>query len=647
MFVKILDRDKLPITAGVDLAVVNYDAYARYGPHTATIEATGAAAALEALRRWIGYYAIIYNGNNRPVWWGKITGIDAPHGVNTVDVSLADMYNRVQVLYTYQAGDSLAVTGATSWVEHAKSVDTFGRKELRHSLGQASAAQANAAALTILSKSALAPVGLSLSRNEAAVIRCEGLGKLLDWTYYDDPVGFVGYDGVDDIEHPLGWGTTSNQIGFADKAIHKMIGTLGELPANEIINISGSALNNGTRTTAGSNGKPEDYTATTISFAPSDDILDTAKGLGFVRMGSFIMVSGSPGNSGAHLVDGTARDHITTDTGIGGTIDTEGAGVAITIHQSASLDINEDVKAEAPGAFVTLTGTPRLAYSFTPTGVTAWPAHEIWVKARAVGTPGDALRASLYSNNAGAPGVQLDTGTVSGISKSSGWVGVNLTGVATLIPGVTYWIVVERTGAASSENYYMIAAVEKVGSILLWNGAAWVARNASLPYQVWGHTATTEQIRQILTIEGQFLAGVDIRANSGVLRRRFRAGDRDTLSELDDLLDAGMADGSILLARINEDWRCIVEAAPQAIAKYRLLRTGEIANNAGAPIEQGFLPVGEYIAIDGLAGEDDGTIASALFLVGYIEYNVRQGRITDLRPYGSSSIWDLDTILQG
>lgn len=650
MQVKILNRAKLPIITSIDLSVVNYDAYARYGPHTATIEATGTQEALEALRNWIGFYAIVYNDNGRPVWWGKITSIDAPHGVNTVDVSLADMYNRVQVLYTYRAGDALAVTGVTEWAEHAKSIDTFGRKELRHSLGEASAAQANAAALTILSKAALAPVGLSLSRTEAAVLRCEGLGKLLDWTYYADPVGYVAYDGLDTAEQPIGWGTTSNQIGFADRALHKTSGDLGELPEGETIKISGSVSNNGTRTAAGSNGKSEDYTASTISFSPGDDIFDTAKGLGFVRMGSFITVSGSAANNGSHLVDGTARDHITTDTAVGGTIDLEAAGAAVTIHQSASLDLNEDVIAEAPGAFVTLAGTARLAYSFTPTGVTSWPVHELWIKARAVGTPGDALRVSLYSNNAGVPGVQLDTGTISGLGKSSNWIGVNLTGAATIIPGVTYWIVVERTGANSSENYYMIGVDGEdlgIGSYALWDGAAWSARNVSLPFQAWGHTATTAQINEILATEGQFLAGVDIRVNSGVMRRRFRAGDRDTLAEIDDLLDAGTADGSILLARITEDWRCIVEQAPDAAAKYRLMRSGEVATLNGAPVEQGFLPVGEYITIDGMSGEDDGTIASALFLVGYMEYNVRQGRINDLRPYGSKSIWDLDSILQG
>lgn len=648
MHVKVYDRAKLPIITTIDLTPINYDAYATWGPWTATIEAKGAMEAMEALRHWIGFYVVIHNDNGRPVWWGKVTGVDAPYGDLSIGVDFTDMYNRVRVLYSYTVGDETA-NAITAWSQHNASVDAFGRKEIRHSIGEANANMAAAAALTILDAAALVPMNIGLTESPTALLRCQGLGKMLDWVYYENQAGYVAYMGVETVEQPIGWGTTASDIGFTDRMIQKLGGNLGSLIADEPIRISGSTSNNGTKTANGASTERDTYTANTISFAAADDILDSAEGLNFAKVGSFVQISGSTLNNGIHLLDEVARGQIATSTTITGTIDAEAAGPAITIVQASTLGTTEDVVTEAPGASVTLTGPQRVRYSFTTPVVGSWAAHEVWIRARAIGTPSDSLRVSIYSDSAGSLGTQLDTATITGISKKMGWVSLALTGAATLAYGSTYWIVVERTGTNSTANYYTIGADGDQGGTGLyyvWNGTAWATRPYSLPFQVWGHVATTTQLQTILTDAGQFLSGVDIRINSGVLRRQYRAGDMDALAQCNELLEAGTATGGILLARINEDWRAVVEVAPDASPTCRLLRSGKLSTVRGTPLEDGVLPVGEWMSIDGLSGQEDGLIANAPFLVGYMEYSARRG-ISDIRAYGSNSVWDMDSILQG
>lgn len=648
MHIKVLDRDKLPIRHTLDLAVVLYDAYATWGPWTATIEARGSQEAMEALRHWIGYYLIVYNDNGSAVWWGKITRIDAPFGDYSIGVSFGEMYNRAQILYSYTAGNTV-VNAATAWAEDSKSVAAFGRKEIRHSVGEANANQAGAALTTILNNASLVQMNVSFTQSEAVLLRCEGLGKLLGWRYYSNPVGLEQYAGPDTKEQPIGWGSTATDIGFADRMIQKMGGNLGKLPTDEPIRISGSALNSATKTAAGASTERDTYAANTISFQAGDDILDSASGLNMFKTGTFVQVSGAAANNRVHLLDSAARGVITTSTTVTGAITAAAAGPLVTIVQSSTLSLNEDVKVEAPGQTITLTGPQSIRYSFSLSYNANWPAYEIWIRARAVGSPVDALRVSLYSDSAGALGTLLDTGTISGLSDTMGWVGIALTGAATLVYGATYWIVVDRTGSNSTANYYAVGVEDEgngAGLYRVWDGAAWSTRGHSLPFQIWGQTITTEQIVNILTAAGQFLDGIDLRVNSGVYERQYRDGSLDALEQLTDLLEDGTTLGGILLARVTQDWRIVIDVAPEVETPYRLLRNRKIATERGNVLEDGLLPVGERITIDGLTGQADGLIANTPYLIGYMEYSARQG-ITQIEPYGTNSIWDIDLIAQG
>ena len=58
-------------------------------------------------------------------------------------------------------------------------------------------------------------------------------------------------------------------------------------------------------------------TATTISFVSSDDIFDSAAGLGALRSPEMIRVSGDGGNDGFHLLEQATANAVNTGTPLG------------------------------------------------------------------------------------------------------------------------------------------------------------------------------------------------------------------------------------------------------------------------------------------------------------------------------------------
>jgi hypothetical protein len=652
--VDLFDRDKRQIITMAEMSVIRHSSYAVGGPHEATLEVSGSPELLLSLRNWLGYFVIIRNVHNTPVWWGKITDVTTNYGNIEVSASFRDMANRVQVLHTISDGDGYPVPVVTNWHEDARSTGVFGKKELRHSIGEASIEQAEAAAAKILSQSALAQQSFNLATNNAAIIRCGGLWNTLEWLYYSNLGNREIYDGDDNAEQSIGWGITSTDIGFADKKIHRIAGGLDGLQDGERIRISGSLSNNGIKFATGTTGEPETYTSNTISFEADDDIRDSKSGLGFIQSGSFVRVSGSPANSRYHLIDGTGRGAVATSTTVTGNMVTESAGATITIEQGSSLNLSADVVLEKPGATVTIVATTALAYSFVASNVQSYSPSELWLKIRREGSPSDSVVIKLRADSNGYPGTVLDQVTVSGsnLPKAMGWVKLSLNRTANLTLGSVYWITIQRTGSNSTTNYYAVGLDEDRGhNGTLWIGddATWNQRpkNASMLFQLWGHKETSELIRDIIGTSGQFLAGVDNRVSSGIWRRAYRGGESTALSEIETLLEAGTTTQMSIVPFVTQDWRCIIDAVDaDRIAEYKLMPNGSVRTIRDSDIDPGFLPVGKWCEIDGLA-DGDGLVPLSPFVIGYAEYNTRQGKITDIKPLGKNSIWDLNSILQG
>lgn len=645
--VELLNRGKSPVNYQVDFAVGRFSMDAIGGPVAAELQATGPRAALLHLRAMLGYYIRIRNRNNTPVWWGMIEGATIDVDGLTVGVALSAFRNRVNVQYSIPDGYGGAIEATTGWDQHDQSVVIYGQRELLFAGGELEPAEASAVQARELDKNGLPRQSIEIGQSgDGATIRCIGLWSTLAWTYYTNRAGREVFNVTPNAEQSLGWGFTASDVGFADRALHRLAGGLTGPQAGEVIRVSGSASNDGTHVTENSvDGKVASYTATTISFDPVDDINDSAAGLGFVRRGTYIQVAGSSAEDGYHLIDSEGRDHIVVDDTVTGTIDAAAAGASVTIAQGETLPLAAEVTTEIPGSSITISSYTKIAYSFTLTdNVPAWPVAELWLPLQIVGDPSDSFSAGIYADASGAPGTLIDSATVSGASlrKTQAWVRFSLANTEALSYGTTYWIQGYRTGANDGNNYYVIGLDEDLqraaGALKLWNGSAWVSRSvdADLPFQIWGHTDTTDQIATILTSEGQFLSGSDVRTTSGLGRRQYRDGSTDALYEIEKLMDAGSG-GVALLSTISPDWHAIIDTAPTNSSNVTaVLRRGpELVTPSGKPLEEGLLPVGKWCAVDGVDDGASGLAPLSPFLIGFMEYDAQQERVTDLQPFGT------------
>ena len=649
--------------SGLRLMVKRFSMHAKRGPLACLVEASGNEEALWVLAGWLRYGLRVTSPRGTLCWWGFLNELELELAGLSVGLSLNEMRNKIAIRYSYDAPGGQR-SGITAYDEDDLSVLTYGIRERIENASDTTYTAAISLRTTMLDWLGL-PLGTPADGAGAAgppLARLYGRGEIetLGWRYYANPLGRVVHD-EGGSEQVLGYGFTS-ELGFKSGAnsIHEITGKLGGLPAGARIQISGLSANNGAFTVAeGSDDAAFIYIATTISFAPSDDIFDSTSGLGFVRNHEMIHVSGSTNNDGYHYTDSAAAGTVTTDTAWGGTINSESAGASVTLRQGNSIVVEETVAMALPGATATVVGHGmKVAQSFTLPTAGSWTVGEILVRLRKVGSPADSVTVSLRTDNAGAPNyppIESITIAASGIAASMDDITFAFANTATLTSGATYWIVIERTGANEHANYYVTDVDENAGysdgTLLLWTGAAWVARSpdASLSFSVWGHQATTTQIGTLVTAVGQFGLGVTVRNASGISTRQYRAGTYDGLTEFDKLLDIGTNAGKRLLARLAPGTRTIiVEAEPTPDVSNDLIRrrVGQYYWPSGAPLESGVLPVGRWVTLAGVpVGVSQIARISPVF-VEEAEYDVASGRVA-ITPRGALSPWDIGKVRNG
>ncbi len=132
------------------------------------------------------------------------------------------------------------------------------------------------------------------------------------------------------------------------------------------------------------------------------------------------------------------------------------------------------------------TTTARGAQGFYgPAGLPEWTASRVRVNVRKVGSPTDFLHLSIQGDSDGNPsGVELDGLDIPGssLTTSLAWYEYELPGLsAALRVGQRYHIVLSRSGAASSANYYRVGMdtpypVSGALYYRYWNGSAWIQR---------------------------------------------------------------------------------------------------------------------------------------------------------------------------
>jgi len=656
---------------GVEITPTRWSAHSKRGPLDCEIEVTGQLPALWEMAQWLRYELIIRNEFGTRCWWGCMTGIDITNGATTIGISLDEMYNRVAVRYSYEAPGG-QLSGETAWTDDAASVAVYGIKELMQNESETTPAEAADLASTILDYKGLpigtvafsgpsASSGTSAEGQPTARIYGKGWVDTLAWRYLNIPQGRILHEDGG-TEQTMGYGFTES-LGFKrhENTIHSLTGKFLDLPVGARIEISGLASNNGTFTVSQATGDAvATYTASTISFEVSDDILDGASGLGFVRNHELIYVTGSSGNSGYHRTDGAEVNHVTTDTAYGGVMSNEDAGPSVTIDQGNSIVVEENVITAVPSATATVVAHgKKIDQTFTLTEAGSFTIGEVIVRLRKVGTPTGGVTVGLRTDTAGVPNfpaVEAITVAAADISEDMDDILFVFAHTSSVTFGTTYHIVVEVAGGVdSATGYYMVDVDESEGytggTLKVWTGSAWVARSpaASLSFQIWGHQQTTSQITTLVSTAGQFGLDVDIRNASGKYTRQYRDGVSDALTELDALLDRGTTNDKRLMVRLPVGGRTmIIEEEPAAAPNNDLIwrSDAKLYWPTGAPFEPGVLPVARWVTLADVPASVNSVAKISPVFVEQAAYDAT-GERHEITPRGARSVWDLGKIING
>lgn len=652
--VRLLERNGQPVLTRLSFDVVRYS-WGEGGPVAAQVDIGDMAGAEQALRL-LGCKMFITAPDSAPVWWGLVTEVTATDDGMEYGVSLADMANRIQVLYTIET-EGNSTPAQTAWAEDARSISLYGRKELRYSMGAATPDEALRVQAQLLAQKSMPQLIAKPGQGaDGATLHCTGFWSTLDWRYLAQDSGRIVHSGENEVEQLLGWGFQNSQLvglNSRDRRIHQLGAQMTALSEGDRIRVSGSTSNNGDFTVAkaASIDKQVIYTSGSISFDPTDDMHDGNEWLDQFTAGEMLYIENSTNNNGFWFLKSVAPDHATLHPA---TVVAEPGGTA-TITQGNSVQVSETLTLEKPvpgSKFVTVQAHGvKLAQSFAVSGTDSpWTPGEVVISLRRVGSPSDAVKIELCADNgSGGAGTVLDSATVAGSllpAKSLATVTFSLARTATLTPGATYWLVVSRTGAIDPVNFYMVGIDQDAsyigGGLYLFNGATWAAKVADLQFQVWGHAATSAQLADLVAaVAGDgYVTGASIRAASGVYGRRYRDGQQSALVEAQKLLASGTINNDRLVATVDANGVLIVEAV-NTLDTLRW-KDGRIVTRFGKPLPTGHLPVGQWLQID--APRMAGMLTSDLQMVTRAEYDVASDTMT---PEFGQSAWDAGSIQQG
>ena len=261
-------------------------------------------------------------------------------------------------------------------------------------------------------------------------------------------------------------------------------------------------------------------------------------------------------------------------------------------------------------AFGNAAGQAQVAQSFQLAGAVSWAANVIRVRMKKEEAPVDTLTLRLRSDSAGAPGATLATATMNGadVSENLNWHEFTLSARVALAASTTYWISLERSGAADAVNYYKVDGNEDLGYtrgvFRIWNGSAWVARSpdADMLFAVSGVAETSGQVDEIAVTAGQFFSDVSVQVNSGVYSSPYRDGDRSALAEIRDLLESGTTNGRRMLATVSMDRELIVteEPAPGGSSDYLVDNQAKMYDLGNNELKAWRYPVGVWARLKGV-----------------------------------------------
>ena len=650
--VALWDRQNSPYSPPPDLVLTptRIGGVAQGGFDAAEIEVSGSAMQLRDVRRWLRYRVQVVEIGG-VVWEGRVEEISLTMGGATVTVTTERMFNAVKVLYSYTADDGGGESGETDWLTDDDSIGEYGRKEVLHSAGgEISTDAANAMRLTVLkahAKASRPTVTVQPQqgvRQDSATLYCKGRYVALEERYYSDVTGYEAHEDVGGQRVILGWKLTATTLGFVSNPNNRILdfgGKLAPLKENDQLLVSGSASNNGVKVVkGGTDGDTKTYSSTGINFDPTDDIKDTALGLGFIRAREGLRVQGSPNNDGYYFIgDVVSADRVEAVGSFGAMpIQSDSAGPNVTLTMAHNVETTTALSHETPGASITLTAYgQKLAQRFQLT-TGPWDVGEITVHIAKFNNPTDNVVLQIWTDNAAAPNALLGGATLAGAdipNEQAAWRSVKLATPITLANATYYHVVVARTGTANADNWFEVSIDDEGtyprGGVRLYDGATWQipAFNGDMPFKLWGVVTTTQKIADIVAaVTSSAVSGTSIINPTTVYTRRKRDNRATAWEEIKTLLDTGTAAGERLICYVTEGGTLVVDKEPAPDALDLIWKDdGQLVHADGKPCLPGFLPFGRWVQIESLVADDWQADVSRM-LVERADYDCRGGTWT-------------------
>jgi len=625
----------------VTLTAEWFSAVALGGPERAEVRVAGPAAAVEEIAGWLGRGVTIRNEAGTAVWGGFVHEVRIEQGGRTVGASLAEMANRVQVIYTLDAPDGSSAAAETEWASDSDSIFRYGQIERRLSAGSDlkpdEATQMRNAELARRKSPALYLAGGASAGSAAGgLLVCVGWWQRLERRYYTRLSGRVEFEedaeNGGDAVHAVGWRLVSNQVGFYKQWLYHLGAQLGELREGDSIVISGAGSNNGTRTVAKTASEDAVSVAnTTIYFEASDDIRDPGAGMGDLRAPGMIHITGGGSNNGYRLIESASPRYLNVDGAFGGIVDYTPSGT-VTIAEGHQIETTPWAGATAaPGATVTIEKYSTVGQAWRMPAGESWRLGSIALRVRRVGSPASGLLVEVKASSGGAPsGGALASATLTNAPEGLTWVRLDFDHSWAPTANTVYWIVVSTASYAPDAFYELelnAATLAPEGQALVWNGSAWVAlaAPASLPFKVWGGVDATVLLRDILSAHGLF-AFVDVQAVGGVYRHPYAGGELTARAAAEKVMGLGTAGGARLAAWVDEQRAVVVRSAAAATGtSLRWDAQNRLVGAGGREVEPGLLPVGQFVWVDGLPRVLEEFGASVF--VERAQFDVRSGRL--------------------
>jgi hypothetical protein len=142
------------------------------------------------------------------------------------------------------------------------------------------------------------------------------------------------------------------------------------------------------------------------------------------------------------------------------------------------------------------------------------------------------------------------------------------------------------------------------GSMKVWNGTAWVARDpdADLQFRIIGEIQSSEMMEKVLSAMPDPVANAIVRFDSGINVRQYVDSQQPVSQILEEMIDAGTSTGERVIAHISPDGVSMIVELPPASSLENLLlgQDGKLRYGAGHLYPPGKLIFGQYVDVDSL-----------------------------------------------